>query len=295
MATKEQRLGKKEPPREAQGFLQRLNDFGERHAKAIITVSALLLVATVALFAKVFYDRTLPERAAREIREAGDSIEKLRELKMKYKGTAVEAEIVYRLANRYHEENRLEDAKREYEDFRSRFQDHPLAPQVSDAYSTLVKNTRFWEEERAFRLKMRTLLSHPEDLREPEGQERLRAVVRSLSPEDQKGLELAAIFYGPEKLDNPIVEFEIEGKLPFTAELFENDAPNTVYNFMKLIEQKAFDPERWWQTRSGVRALFMETVGLVVAAWETRKDEPAPATSPPSTFVPQAAAPAAVF
>jgi uncharacterized SAM-binding protein YcdF (DUF218 family) len=48
----------------------------------------------------------------------------------------------------------------------------------------------------------------------------------------------------------------------------------------------AFDPERWWQTRSGLRALFMETVGLVVAAWETRKDEPAP----PALMLPQAPA-----
>jgi len=49
----------------------------------------------------------------------------------------------------------------------------------------------------------------------------------------------------------------------------------------------AFDPDRWWQSRGGLKILFNETVGLLVAFWETRGAEPAPAES----MTPQPVAP----
>lgn len=43
----------------------------------------------------------------------------------------------------------------------------------------------------------------------------------------------------------------------------------------------AFDPQRWWQQRSGLKAAFNEVVGLVVAWWETRGPQTAPQPASP--------------
>lgn len=41
-----------------------------------------------------------------------------------------------------------------------------------------------------------------------------------------------------------------------------------------------FDPQRWWQQRSGRKFAFMEAVGLVVAWWETRGPQEPPHPQP---------------
>ncbi len=233
MATREQKskAGKTDTATRVPGFWDKLNAFGEQHAKLIISVSTVLIILTVILFAKIFYDRTLAERAAKEISQA-NTVEKLKELKTKYGSKPLVAEIIYRLGNRYYEEGRLAEAKKEYEEFKSRFPTHPLWRFVNDAYTGLIKNLAFLEGEKDRRLKVRVLRTHPEDYRKKEDLEKLRGL---------RGLENAAFFFGPEKLEDPVARIEIEGKGAFTVRLFENEAPNTVYNFVKLVDQKAFD------------------------------------------------------
>jgi len=44
-------------------WIDRLNEIGERHATAIIAVSTGLIILTVLIFAKYFYDKSQFERA----------------------------------------------------------------------------------------------------------------------------------------------------------------------------------------------------------------------------------------
>lgn len=245
MATKEKktvterREGAGEPP----GFWQRLNAFGEQHAKVIIAISSLLVVLTVIIFAKVFYDRTLNERAARDLAQA-ENLEQLQKLKEKYKDTPVAAQIVYRLGNRYYDEGRLEDAEKEYTEFKTRFPNHPLKFFVDKAYTSLVANRKFLSEEKEQRLKIRLLQTHPED------RLRLKELLEMLPEKQREKLDLMT---GPVRQPNPELHIEIAGKGTFWVELYEDDAPNTVSNFLKLVEQKAFDGQKFARVGDLVR------------------------------------------
>lgn len=42
-----------------------------------------------------------------------------------------------------------------------------------------------------------------------------------------------------------------------------------------------FDPDHWWQSRGGAKTLFVESVALVVAFWETRGPQSPRAVPPP--------------
>jgi hypothetical protein len=55
-------------------LLDRLNELGERHATAIIAISTALIILTVLIFAKHFYDKSQIERAEQELASA-ESIE----------------------------------------------------------------------------------------------------------------------------------------------------------------------------------------------------------------------------
>src|SRR6516164_4629822 len=80
-------------------WLDRLNEIGERHATAIIAVSTGLIILTVLIFAKYFYDKSQVERAETELTTA-ETAEQLTELKTKYGSTPVGSRIVFKLANR---------------------------------------------------------------------------------------------------------------------------------------------------------------------------------------------------
>jgi hypothetical protein len=65
------RSGIQEPPpaeTTGQNLLDRVNAFGERHARAIIIVSTALIILTVLIFAQVLWNRTLFDRVERSSR-----------------------------------------------------------------------------------------------------------------------------------------------------------------------------------------------------------------------------------
>jgi hypothetical protein len=219
---------------ETQGLWAKLNALGERHAKVIIFASSLLIILTVVIFAKVFYDRTLAERAAREVSQA-DTAEKLVTLKEKYKDTPVAAEITYRLGNLYYESGKLDEAKKEFEEFKSRFPTHPLKFFVDKAYTTLVANQKFLEEDKEKRVKVRTLQTHPEE------RAKVRQLLAALPDEQKKNLDTSTIFYGPTHEPESEVDFQVDGKGTFRVRLFDDELPLLVANFLKLVEEKAFD------------------------------------------------------
>ncbi|RPH50121.1 MAG: hypothetical protein EHM91_02355 [Planctomycetota bacterium] len=218
--------GPESAPAEAPGgrpkFLDRLNELGERHATAIIAISTALIILTVLIFAKHFYDKSQIERAEQELASA-ESIEQLAALKGKYGSTPVGPRIVFQLANRYYEEGKLEDAQKEYKDFQAKFPQDRLRSFVDRALNSLERNVKFDAEGKEARLKGYRLLPHPRqlsDLKDPRYQ------------------------WGPFPPANPVVEIDL-GSGTIKAELFEDDAPNAVAAFIKLANQKYFDGLKW--------------------------------------------------
>ena len=206
-----------EAPRPAT-WLARLNEFGERHARLIISVSTALVILTVLVFAKHFYDRSMVERSEQDLAQAG-TVERLKELKEKYASYPAAARLVYRLANKYREENQLEAARSEYLEFQTRFPGHPLGPQVERALESLKRNIEFEKGARDRFLKEQALRPHP-----------------TLLPE----AKIPALQWAPFPEANPVVELDMPGGV-LKLELFEYEAPNAVANFVKLCEEKYFD------------------------------------------------------
>lgn len=199
-------------------WLARLNEFGERHAKVIITLSTGLIVLTVLLFAKYFYDKSLNERAEQELAQE-ESSERLREMKEKYRSVPAVAKIVYRLANRYYSEGKLEAARNEYQEFLSRFPNHPLQVRAEIALASLEHNLRYERDQKEQRLKEHTLQSHPTRLAQAKD-DRLKWAPLPPAPLPTAELRLAG---GEVKI-----------------ELYEDDAPNAVAAFVKLCEEGYF-------------------------------------------------------
>ena len=219
--------------------LQKLNAFGDRHAKVIILISSILVIVIVGLVAKILYDRTIAERAARDIAEA-QTVESLVDLKAKYADSPIRAEIIYRLGNKYNEKGELKKALAEYEEFRADFPNHPLkSPFVDRAWSQVNTNLKFMGTERAALLNAPTLQTHPEeDVKKlPEIGEYIdRLVEEKVSPD-----LIPTLLVGPEKVENPLVRFNVKDKGGFVVELFEDDAPNATWHLVKQIEAAAFD------------------------------------------------------
>lgn len=209
------------PPAEqaaAPTWLSRLNEYGERHAKVIITVSTALIVLTVLVFAKVFYDEARVERAEQELAQA-QGIEALVELKKRYGDTPVAPKILYRLANRYYEEQKLTEARREYEELKTRFPDSPIRNLVDAPLESLEKNLTFREEELELLRKTASLQTHPR---------------RMLDVDDDR------IRWGPVAEPNPFVELDA-GTGTLKIELYRDEAPAAVEHFLKLAGEKFWE------------------------------------------------------
>jgi cyclophilin family peptidyl-prolyl cis-trans isomerase len=213
------------------GWVKRLNDYGEKHATAIISISTGLIILTVLIFAKHFYDEAQAERAEQELAQAATA-EKLLELKAKYGATPAASRIVFRLANQYYEDNKLDAARSEYQHFRDRWPGDPLGKHVLRALASLDRNRRFEEEQKQARLKEHKLQTHPRqlaDLKDPRLQ---------WAPEPPPA--------------NPVAEIELAGGKA-EVELFQADAPKAVASFLKLAESKHFDGVKWDVVKEGER------------------------------------------
>jgi cyclophilin family peptidyl-prolyl cis-trans isomerase len=202
----------------ASKWLDRLNEIGERHATAIIAVSTGLIILTVLIFAKHFYDKSQVERAEQELSTA-ETAEQLGDLKKRYASTPVGSRIVFRLANRYYEDGKLDLARNEYKEFQTKYPQDRLAPFVTRALNSLERNTKYDAEDKEARLKEYRLLSHPRQFGEAK------------DPRYQ---------WGPLPPTNPVVQIELASGT-IKAELFEDEAPNAVAAFIKLAGQKYFD------------------------------------------------------
>jgi peptidyl-prolyl cis-trans isomerase B (cyclophilin B) len=210
------------PPGGATKLIDRLNELGERHATAIISISTGLIILTVLIFAKYFYDKSQLERAEVELSKA-DTVEQLQDLKTKFGATPVGPRIAYRLANRLYEDGKLDQARAEYKDFLTRYPTDRLAAFVTRAQMSLERNAKFETEGKEARLKEYRLQSHP------------RQFADAKDPRFE---------WGPQPPANPVVQIDLAGGT-VKADLFEQDAPNAVAAFIKLAGEKYFDGLKW--------------------------------------------------
>jgi cyclophilin family peptidyl-prolyl cis-trans isomerase len=209
-------------PDEATGstFLDRVNAFGERHARAIIIVSTALIIVTVLIFAQVLWNRTLFDRFSRDL-AAAQGIEGLEILKSRYAGTAAEPHILATLGHRYAASARLQEAKQTYQDFLAKYSDHILAAGVNRSMSQVESNLRFLDSQKAVLGNAPLLDSHP---------------YRS------GRLPNHPLKAGPVKEEHPRAVLKFKGRPEeIRIELFEDEAPNAVAAFIAQAEAKYFD------------------------------------------------------
>lgn len=210
------------PPAETTGqnLLDRVNAFGERHARAIIIVSTGLIILTVLIFAQVLWNRTLFDRVERDLSEAG-SVESLEAIRRRYTGSAAEPRILATLGHRYAAEAKLEKAKEVYRDFLDKHQGHVLAAGVNRSLANVEDNLKFLKEQKAAKASEPLLSSHP-----------IRAA--KVADHPMRG--------GPVKEKHPMAVLKIKGKADeVRIELYEDEAPNAVAAFISLAEAKKFD------------------------------------------------------
>jgi len=224
MAVKETSAAKGTEPASVGGrasaWMARLNDFGEKHATPIIAISTVLTILTVTLFATYFYRRAQNERAEQELGES-TSVQNLRELRSKYGSTPVAPRILYRLANQLYEEGKLEEAKKEYEEFQNLYPLDPLKERATAALRSLETNLRFQQDERDRKFKESKLQTHP------------RLLADSKDPR---------FGFGPTLQPRPTVELEIgAGTSRVVLELYPDEAPKAVAAFLKWVDDKLFD------------------------------------------------------
>ncbi|MBI4564558.1 MAG: peptidylprolyl isomerase [Planctomycetes bacterium] len=208
------------PERALPSFLDRMNAFGERHAKAIIIASTALIIVTVLIFAQILWQRSLFDRLERDLADA-ESTERLSELKKKYAGTRGEARVLATLGHEYYAKGDLRDALSAYDEFLERFPEHPLKAAVDRSRKIIRESLDFEESQKEARDKEMYLNAHP--LHRPQGRESLTRA-------------------HPVKEAHPVVQLKFKNKPDAVfVELFEDEAPNTVANFVSLVEKKYFD------------------------------------------------------
>jgi peptidyl-prolyl cis-trans isomerase B (cyclophilin B) len=242
--------GPAQAPGESPKLLDRLNELGERHATAIISISTGLIILTVLIFAKYFYDKSQVERAEQELATA-ETMDQLTALRTKYGTTPVAPRILFRLANKYYEDGKLDDARNAYKEFQTRFPQDRLAIFVIRALKSLDHNASFETEGKEARLKQHFLSPHPRDL---------------------AGVKDPRLQWGPAPEGRPVAQIELAAG-SVTVELFEDDAPNAVAAFVKLAGQNAFDGAKWEMIGGDerIQAKAKSDADLVLAPEDSKK------------------------
>jgi cyclophilin family peptidyl-prolyl cis-trans isomerase len=239
------------------GWFQKLDEFGQKHARIILTVLAGVIVIGVLIAANIAFRRSEAERVSRAISEA-DSIADLRRVKEKHGGSSHLPLIILTLGNRLARENRLEEARAEYDDFLKRFADHPLADVVKRSRESVVANLAFETDRREALDAIPSLEGHPvRSAKLRDSLPRLREKLVELRREPDRKAEADAVereinrimdsplAIGPRKERHPEIVLHVkdkdgQSKGTIPVELFEDEAPNTVAALVSLAESGAF-------------------------------------------------------
>jgi peptidyl-prolyl cis-trans isomerase B (cyclophilin B) len=188
---------------------------------------AILIIMIVLVFINILWKKSLHRRAIVALNEAM-SIEELKEVRNRYANTTVLPSILYRLANKYQEEDNmnkkgyLKEAEKLYAELLTKYPNHPLYDYFKRASDVLLKNLKWIDAQMSVCLTALKLDTHPmwrTDLIDPRGA------------------------MGPIKEPNTEIEIQT-AKGTIEIELFDDEAPNTVANFVKLIQQGVYNGQR---------------------------------------------------
>ncbi len=257
--------------------LDKINEFGEKNAKAIIVVSTILVIVTVLITVEALYRKAQVGRAERE-RSAAHSSAEFLELKEKYKDVREVAPlIVLSLANAYYKENKLEDARKAYEDFIEKYgtdkERHPLTDDALRGKNQCVKSLDFLENSKTASLNVPTLNSHPlatakladdtkklrdelKALKDKTDEESKQAVARIQAELDRRAN--SPLGTGPVKLPHPVLVLKTKNAV-LRIELFEDEAPNAVAQIVALAKSKYFDGMKFEVTDDQLKLVSKET------------------------------------
>ncbi len=251
--------------------LDRINEFGEKNAKVIIIVSTILVIVTVLIIAESMFRKSQISRAERE-RAAAHTSAELLELKEKYKDVPqILPLIVLDLANTYYAENKLEDARRTYEEFVDKFagEKHPLLDSAMRAKNECIKNLEFIEKQKNALMSVPTLDIHPlrkaKMAEETQGlRDRLKALKDKTDDESkaeaarlQAELDRRAaspLGIQPRKEPHPVLILKTK-VASIRIELFEDEAPNAVAQIVALAKADYFKGLKFEVTDDQIRLL----------------------------------------
>lgn len=211
--------------------------FTDRHAKAITFLATVAIIVAVLLLVQSFWHSARMKRAAREI-HAAVTIEEMLKVKEQYKDVPLYPVLLYRLANRYQEEEKWDEAAKTYDEFFACEQNlQPLLwDQAKKAYETLKKNREWMEKNRDMELNVLKL--------------QVGSAV-GLPAADPRSSVV------PVKEDHPQVRLTTS-RGEITIELFEDEYPNTTANFLALVEGKSPYPDAVWKVLNNGERLQLE-------------------------------------
>lgn len=273
MAFKESRVHAGVEPDEtptADTWLSKLNAFGEKNARVVITLSTILVILIVVIIGVLQSQKAEVERAEKELREARTT-EELKKLKEKYGNTPVGPRISQRLANLYYEKNSLSEAEAEYADFLNRWPNDPLTPFVIDSQASLKDNMKYEREMRPVRLKMHELRPHPQQL------PGVADAVFRADPPPHAGSEVSLALP-----DGTVL-----------VRLFEDEAPLATADFLKRCDAGEFNDRKIAVVDDGKRFEVLPAEGGKAAGTLPREKNSRPAVEGALILVPEGDANAA--
>jgi peptidyl-prolyl cis-trans isomerase B (cyclophilin B) len=239
-------LEEKEPT-----LLEKLSSFAERHVKIITFFTVVLIIAGVLGLITYLWQKSLSTRAMLSLGEA-NSIKDLEGACSRFRKTSVYPTILYRLANKYQEEGKLREAKKRYEEFLSKYPDHHLFEYVNAGYASVCRDLEWLEKKKEECLAPLILNSHPVHIKVEES-----SLLPKILPSTQ--LEI----------------FTTKGEL--VVELFDNEAPYTVANFVALVEAGYYNGAKFTKVPP-VKILIINPVKEVdwYIPWEITGHNPKP-------------------
>lgn len=209
----------------------RLREFCERNLRLVTFVlTAIIIVATISII-NHFWAQARDRKAYADLDRAVTAADLLK-LETEYAGTGAEARILYRLANAYYAEGNLEEAKKRYQEFKTKFGDnHTLSPFVRTAFASLENDLKWTASEQ---------------------NQYLNSLFIGTTPTMRAGAAGPLGKSGPVRQDPPLITI-VTSKGQFNAVLLEDEAPNATAHLIKLFEKKTFDGARFTLLNQGAR------------------------------------------
>lgn len=205
------------------GFSRRTRSAGDEKASAfrgfltqiqpyqniIFFVLLIISLAILLILWRGYRVRKLTENAWGVLNKVG-SVQDLRNMEQRFGSTQVLPFIRYRLGNAYYQARQYQAAKKEYERFLKDYPKHCLRPRVESRLKETETNIK-WQSGGELKKRLKEL-------------------------KDRRNFPLVTI-----KIEYHVGYPTVAKRGEFQVDLYEEDAPNTVANFINLAEKGAYD------------------------------------------------------